>query len=207
MKIRFPISKMKVAFICLPLLIIIISALQVVSAQEHVSGYGEICYPCHNTILSLQEKNTKLAHCRCHSVDIWRGSKIDMRKLSELHGDSPCIRCHASPQYTSESYTLGVHEPHSGIECSSCHGEGAVAVPETESCMECHQGGVHEIHENVLIDVCVGCHGKVINKFAELREEVGVVKTTTPIERVEEKSFSIFDIIKNFLSFFFGGNR
>jgi hypothetical protein len=175
-----------------------------VSAQEHVAGYGEICFPCHNTILTEDERIAKLAHCRCHSVDIWRGDKVEMDKLSKLHGDSPCIKCHAGPAFTSEDMdALNVHVPHSNVKCSSCHGEGAIVVPDTESCLGCHKGGVHEIHEDVLIDVCVGCHGKVIHKFAELRAEVGITEVETPEE--EKRVFSLYDLIKSILSFFTGG--
>jgi hypothetical protein len=192
------------AILILTLLILLITACTS-SAQEHVAGYGEICFPCHNTLLSEDEKVAKLAHCRCHSVDIWRGDRVDMSKLSKLHGDAPCIKCHAGPSYSTESMdVLNIHTPHSNVQCAACHGEGSIVIPETESCLECHKGGVHEIHQDVLIDVCVACHGKVIHKFAELRAEVGITEEVTPVE--EKKTvFSLYDLIKSIIAFFTGG--
>ena len=197
-------SAARMGIIIFAFLIVFVTVIPV-NAQEHVAGYGEICFPCHNTLLTEDEKIAKLAHCRCHSVDIWRGDRVDMGKLSKLHGDAPCIKCHAGPSFSTESMdVLNIHTPHSNVQCSACHGEGSILVPETESCLECHKGGVHEIHQSVLIDVCVACHGKVIHKFAELRAEVGIAEITTPVEE-KRNLFSLYDLIKSIIAFFTGG--
>jgi hypothetical protein len=180
---------------CLPF-ILIFTLIVPISALEHVPGYGEICFPCHNLLLSKNEQYTKFTHCRCHSVDIWRGNKIEMGKLSELHDIDPCIRCH-SGLYTGK---IAVHVPHQEVSCSACHGEDVVVKPDTSNCFNCHKGGIHEIHGDILTDICVACHGEVINKFAELKEEVGVV---IPEEK-PEKAFSLYDFIRSILSFIFG---
>ncbi|MFO7966528.1 MAG: hypothetical protein R6U44_02905 [Archaeoglobaceae archaeon] len=177
------------------------------SAQEHVEGYGQICYPCHETLLSKEERLDKLAHCSCHSVDIWRsgGDRIDLKKLSEFHGDSPCIKCHVGPTASTEMNYSNVHTAHKNSECAACHGgNGTMNVPEVEGCLDCHQGGVHTVHEDELIDVCEGCHGDVINKYAELRSEVGITPTETPVE-TEEGGFSLFKLLQRIISFFTGG--
>ncbi|MFP4559368.1 MAG: hypothetical protein ACLFO6_07725 [Archaeoglobaceae archaeon] len=177
-----------------------------VSAQEHVEGYGQICYPCHDILLTKDERVEKLAHCRCHSVDIWRsgGDKIDMEKLSELHGDSPCIKCHVGSTAGTEMNFSNVHDAHKNVKCEGCHGSGTMTIPESDECLDCHQGGVHTAHEDVLIDVCEGCHGEVINKYAELRSEVGITPTPTPKD-TDRSVFSLFDLIQRIISFFTGG--
>ncbi len=177
------------------------------SAQEHVEGYGQICYPCHETLLTKDERVKKLAHCRCHSVDIWRsgGNKVDLKKLSELHGDDPCIKCHVSPNAGTEMNFSNIHGPSFHDNCAACHGgNGTMNIPEAEDCLDCHQGGVHTVHEDVLIEVCEGCHGEVINKYAELRAKVGITPTETPV-RAEEGGFSLFELIQRIISFFTGG--
>lgn len=187
------------------LLLVSLSSLSA-SAQEHVEGYGQICYPCHDVLLTKQERIDKLAHCRCHSVDIWRsgGNQIDLESLSELHGDDPCIKCHVGPGAGDEMNFTNIHGAHKNVKCEGCHGSGTMNIPEAEDCLDCHQGGVHTVHEDVLIDVCEGCHGEVINKYAELRAEVGVTPTKTPVT-AEEGGFSLFELIQRIISFFTGG--
>lgn len=199
------ISKYGILFTFFLLLWISLSSLPA-SAQEHVEGYGQICYPCHEVLLTKQERINKLAHCRCHSVDIWRsgGNKVDLEKLSELHGDDPCIKCHVSPNAGTEMNFSNIHAAHQKVKCEGCHGSGTINIPEADDCLDCHQGGVHTIHEEVLIDVCEGCHGKVINKYAELRSQVGITPTPTPVG-AEQGSFSLFDLIQRIISFFTGG--
>lgn len=188
------------------LLLISLSSLSA-SAQEHVEGYGQICFPCHETLLTKQERINKLAHCRCHSVDIWRsgGNKVDLEKLSELHGDDPCIKCHVSPNAGTEMNFSNIHSAHKNVKCSACHGgNGTMNIPEAENCLDCHQGGVHTVHQDVLIDVCEGCHGEVINKYAELRAKVGVTPTPTPAG-ADKSVFSLYELIQRIISFFTGG--
>ncbi len=173
-------------------------AAAVLKGSQHPPGYGEICFPCHDLLLSKQEQISKLSHCRCHSVDIWSGTHINMEKLSKLHGLNPCIKCHIGAGYSSNNLdAIAVHIPHTNINCSACHGEGVVTKPESANCYYCHKGGIHEIHGEILNDICVACHGKVIYKFAELKKEVGVKATP---QKEKSKPFSIYDVIKALFS-------
>jgi len=186
----------------LPIIILILFAVQpaqaILKGSQHPPGYGEICFPCHNLLLSENEQISKLSHCRCHSEDIWSGTHIDMEKLSKLHGLNPCIKCHIGTGYSSKNLdAIAVHIPHTNINCSACHGEGVVVKPESVSCYYCHKGGVHDVHGNILNDICVACHGKVIYKFAELKKEVGV--KVAP-QKEKPKPFSIYDTIKTFFT-------
>ena len=167
----------------------------VLKASQHPPGYGEICFPCHELLLSEGEQYSKLSHCKCHSVDIWKGEHVVMEKLSKLHGLDPCIKCHVGAGYSSGNLdAIAVHVPHTNVKCSACHGEGVVVKPESKNCYYCHKGGVHEVHYEILNEICVACHGKVIYKFAELKKEVGIKET--PIAE-KAKPFSLYDVLKN----------
>jgi len=166
-----------------------------VYAIQHPPGYGEICFPCHDLLLNKSEQ-TKLAHCKCHNVEIWRDDHVDMEKLSKLHGISPCIKCHIGSGYNG---SLIVHIPHKNVDCKFCHSELAVK-PESSNCYYCHKGGIHEVHGNILNEICVSCHGKPIYKFTELRREVGL--NVTKVEK--PKPFSLYDLIRSILSTLLG---
>ncbi|HID42166.1 MAG TPA: hypothetical protein EYP30_00040 [Archaeoglobaceae archaeon] len=167
-----------------------------VSSQEHYSGYGEICYPCHDTLLAPDEKVSKLGRCSCHSENVakWRENNKEKRRLYEIHGSSSCIRCHSGIHYNIEDIAKAIHIPHAKVDCEFCHGIKSVIKPVVEDCFDCHRSDVHKVHKTFLVDICVGCHGKVINKFPELREEVGIVKIETRVE--EKRYFSLYDLIK-----------
>jgi len=171
-----------------------------VLAWEHPPGYGELCFPCHDLLLSKSEKIRMLSGCRCHSLDIWRGTKIDMDKLDKLHGNNICIKCHVGPNYNESNLDIrGVHIPHKSLKCSVCHGVGMVINPNTKDCHKCHQGGIHEIHGDILMQICTFCHGKVVYKF--MKENVTVPKVRAKkVERVE-RGFSILDLIKEIVGF------
>lgn len=176
-----------------------------VSAWVHPPGYGEICFPCHDMIIPPSEKIRMFSGCRCHSVDIWRGKKIDMNKLDKLHGDNICIKCHVGPNYNESNLGLeGIHIPHKNLKCSVCHGENMVTSPDTKDCHYCHKGGIHEIHGDILMDICVFCHGKVIYKFMKpASKEIGL-NATSNVEVKKAKSFSLFDIVRSIFSFLGG---
>ena len=178
--------------------VILISSVCIIKggAQEHYSGYGEICYPCHDILLTQDEKISKLSRCSCHSENVadWRESNTEKRRLHEIHGSSPCFRCHSGIQYTKEDMAKAIHIPHAKVDCSVCHGTKSVIKPVAEDCSDCHGRNVHKIHQGFLLDICTGCHGKVINKFPELRKEVGIVEVEAPVE--EKKLFSLYDLIK-----------
>lgn len=172
------------------------------SAWQHPPGYGEICYPCHDLLLTEEEKISKFAHCGCHSRDIWNGNKVVMEKVSKLHGLNTCLKCHCGLHYDEESLDIAaVHAPHKNVSCSACHGVSTIVKPKTMNCYDCHRGGIHEIHYDVLKEICVACHGEVIHKFTKLKEEAGV-------EEVKERPkfvISLYDIIQRIISFIFGG--
>lgn len=172
-----------------------------VSAIEHPRGYGEICFSCHDTVLT-EETGSKVGRCSCHSlhVDDFATSKQDKNKLTSVHEDS-CVKCHAGLGYTPEDFDRIVHLPHAGLECSYCHGEGSIAIPAAESCYNCHIKDVHEVHQDVIEEICVGCHGKAINKFPELKEGKAVV-IKTPEEK--KSGFSLYDLLKFLFPLLFG---
>ena len=185
--------------------ILIIMLITPVLAWQHPPGYGEICFPCHDLLIPPKEKVKKLGNCRCHSVDIWSGRHIDMSKLDKLHGNNICIKCHIGPNYNESNIGVAeVHIPHRGLKCSVCHGEGMIVNPGTKDCHYCHQGGIHEIHGDILMKICVFCHGKVINKFMPSATKAIGLKNVTTAKAKKEKPFSLFDILKNLFSFIEG---
>ncbi len=175
------------------------------SAWVHPPGYGEICFPCHDLIIPKGERTKMFFGCRCHSVDIWRGTKIDMDKLDRLHGNNICIKCHVGPNYNESNLGLeGVHIPHKNLKCSVCHGENMVIDPGTKDCHYCHRGDIHEIHGDILMKICAFCHGKVIYKFMKsASKEIGLNKTVQA-EVKKTKPFSLFDILRSILGFLGG---
>ena len=175
------------------------------SAWVHPPGYGEICFPCHDLLIPKNEKTKMFFGCRCHSLDIWRGTKIDMGKLDKLHGNNICIKCHIGPNYNESNIGVAeIHIPHRNLSCSACHGKGFIYNPNTKDCHYCHKGGIHEIHGDILMKICEFCHGKVIYKFMKsASKEIGVNVTKT-VEVKKTKSFSLFDIIRSIFSFLGG---
>ncbi len=197
-------NELSVMRLILTLLILLMLAVPV-SAWVHPPGYGEICFPCHDLLIPKNEKIKKLSGCRCHSLDIWRGKKIDMDKLDKLHGNNICIKCHIGPEYNESNIGIReIHIPHRNLNCSVCHGAGLVSNPGTKDCHYCHKGGIHEIHGDILMDICEFCHGKVIYKFIKpASKEIGL--NVTKVEEVKKtKTFSLFDIIRSILGFLGG---
>ncbi len=174
------------------------------SAIEHPRGYGDICFCCHDTILTEKETGSKLGRCSCHTLDVddFATSKKDENKLSSIH-EHLCAKCHAGLSYTPEDFDKIVHFPHTSLECSYCHGEGNITTPAAENCYNCHVQDVHEVHQAVIEEVCVGCHGKAINKFPELKEGKAIIVKTPEEER---KGFSLYDLLKFLFPLLFGKN-
>lgn len=174
----------------------------VASAIEHPRGYGDICFSCHDTILTEKEAGSKLGRCSCHSlhVDDFADSKEDENKLLVIHVDL-CSKCHAGLTYTPEDFDRIVHFPHSSLECSHCHGDGNINVPQAENCYDCHIKDVHDVHQDVIGEICVGCHGKAINKFPKLKESKGII-IKTPEEK--KSGFSLYDLLKFLFPLLFG---
>lgn len=78
-----------------------------------------------------------------------------------------------------------------------------ITIPAAEDCYNCHSQDVHEVHQAVMGEICVGCHGKAINKFPELKEgKAAVLKT--PKEK--PKAFSLYDLLKFLFPLIFGYN-
>ncbi len=189
----------------IPVLAILILLITPVSAWVHPPGYGEICFPCHDLLIPKDEKIRMFSGCRCHSVDIWNGKKIDLNKLDKLHGNNICIKCHVGPNYNESNLGIeGVHIPHRNLSCSVCHGKGLVYNPGTTDCHYCHKGDIHEIHGDILMKICVFCHGKVIYKFMPSASKVIGINVTSKAEVKKEKPFSLFDIIRSIFSFLGG---
>ncbi|MFO7968337.1 MAG: hypothetical protein R6U44_12135 [Archaeoglobaceae archaeon] len=174
------------------------------AAIEHPRGYADICFSCHGTILTEKETNSKLGRCSCHSLDVddFAHSKQDENKLSSIHEDL-CAKCHTGIGYTPEDFARLVHLPHGILECSRCHGEGNITVPDAKNCNNCHIEDVHDVHHDIVEDLCVGCHGKAINKFPELEEGKGII-VETPEE--EPGGFSLYDLLKFLFPLVFGNN-
>lgn len=172
------------------------------SAIEHPRGYGDICFSCHDTILTEKETGSKLGRCSCHTIDVddFATSKKDENKLSSIH-EHLCAKCHAGLSYTPEDFERIVHFPHNTLECSGCHGGGNVTIPAAETCYDCHTKDVHEVHKAVIGEICIGCHGKAINKFSELKEGKAIV-VKTPEE--EPRGFSLYDLLKFLFPLVFG---
>lgn len=170
-----------------------------VQAQTHPEGVGEICFPCHEKILTEEEKNSKLAKCRCHSLDVTKfmEDKAQKQKLKDVHEDS-CVRCHLGSNYSSQEVGQAIHGVHN-IECSICHGERVNTTPQVSGCFDCHKGSIHDVHRDDLNETCVLCHGEIIQKFPGLREEVGIAPVETP-EEEEGWIFSLLDFIKYLFS-------
>jgi hypothetical protein len=164
-----------------------------VASAAHIPGKADLCFDCHDLLLTKDEIPKKFSHCGCHRADIWWGGpkneSVDMEMLSKLHNTSPCIRCHIGA-----GMNASVHLAHLEVKCLACHSE--IIRPES-NCFYCHAGGVHEIHGRVLKDICTACHGEAAYKFAEEKEEKEA-KVTSKIGQ-----FSFYELIRSILSFFF----
>ncbi len=175
------------------------STLAVMTAEQHPAGYGRVCFPCHDLLLTPSEYNKKLGNCACHNIpSIWNGNHINMANLDKLHGDGPCIKCHLGPNYSNVT-PITVHIPHVDVSCYECHGKNMIKLPPTTDCHYCHKGGIHEIHGRILMKICAACHGQIIYKYlgsASKVVNVNVTEKTKP----EQKPFSLLDVLKSLLS-------
>ncbi len=179
-------------------------ALAVMTAEQHPAGYGRICFPCHDLLLTPSEYNRKLGNCACHSIpSIWNGNHINMANLDKLHGNGPCIKCHLGPNYSNKTLTpITVHIPHVDVPCYECHGKRMIKLPPTTNCHYCHKGGIHEIHGRILMKICAACHGQIIYKYIGSASKIVKVNTTEKT-KPEQKPFSLLDILKSLFSHLF----
>ena len=177
------------------------SKFQGMMAQWHKA---RMCMPCHINTLPESQLNRFLDCSPCHAkgVDI-----SNPEYVKKLHGVNICIKCHVGNEYSSKNLGVRVHVPHKNVECSSCHGE-AIALPEANLCTDCHKGGVHGVHGEVLDQICVSCHSENIKDYIpeieKVRKTEGVKVTETPQPKVEKPFPSIGELIISLIKLIFG---
>ncbi len=196
--------KVRIALIASLILLAVTVTLPVLSfammtAEQHPAGYGRLCFPCHDLLLTPSEYNRKLGNCACHNIQwIWNGNHINMSAVDRLHGAGPCIKCHLGPNYANVT-PITVHIPHADVPCYKCHGKSMIKLPPTTNCRYCHKGGIHEIHGRILMKICAACHGQLVYRYMKSASQmVGVKTNKTEVQK--PKPFSLLDVLKSLLS-------
>jgi hypothetical protein len=174
------------------------SKFQGMMAQWHKA---RMCMPCHINTLPESQLNRFLDCSPCHAkgVDI-----SNPEYVKKLHGVNVCIKCHVGNEYSDKNLGARVHVPHKKVECSSCHGQ-EIALPDARLCTDCHKGGVHGVHGEVLDQICVSCHSENIKDYIpEIKEAEGIKITKTPQPKVERVFPSISELIISLIKLIFG---
>lgn len=164
---------------------------------------GSFCMECHATLFS-PEKLRSFTCSGCHGNRYIQGQrlfKINISKVSELHGARPCIRCHIGSMPLKE----GLHDWHTerGVECSQCHVlreetplELNISIPPSPECFTCHERNIHTAHGDKLTMVCGYCHGK---EFASRYAEEEPVKINATKIKEEKPGAIRFPTLKELL--------
>lgn len=176
------------------------SKFQGMMAQWHKA---RICMSCHINTLPESQLNRFLDCTPCHS----KGAKLSSPEyVRKLHGVNVCIKCHVGSEYSSKNLGIRVHGPHKNVNCSICHDGAVVTLPEGRLCTDCHKGGVHGVHGEILDEICVSCHSENIKDYIPEIKEVGGVKIakTTPQPKVERAFPSISELIISLIKLIFG---
>ncbi len=168
-------------------------------------GKGELCFECHYNTLDSKQLFDKFSGCSCHQRDIWQDPNVlSSKKLSDLHDSEPCVKCHISSKAELSQVSIRqYHTVHENIQCQKCHGSKDISIPaDTTQCNFCHKGTPHDVHNEILDEVCVFCHGEVVKKFTP-EELEGVKSSTLPLEPeakvIKQAPPSLLDIILGFL--------
>ncbi|MCL7412486.1 MAG: hypothetical protein M8353_02585 [ANME-2 cluster archaeon] len=118
---------------------------------------GAKCFQCHFSLIEIERAYG--IQCKCHYLENndW-DLKVDIQKVQEIHGNSPCIRCHVG--IVEQLGDNDIHFLHSNKKCDVCHvAKERLIRPNTTDCNVCHPNGPHGSHEN-LSSLCVLCHGE-----------------------------------------------
>lgn len=123
---------------------------------------GAKCFQCHFSLIEIERAYG--IQCKCHYLENndWN-LNVDMKKVQQIHGNSPCIRCHVG--IVEQLGDNDIHFLHSNKKCDVCHiAKERLIRPNTTDCNVCHPYGPHGSHEN-LSSLCVLCHGEYGQSF------------------------------------------
>ncbi|MDF1531408.1 MAG: hypothetical protein P1P72_03660 [ANME-2 cluster archaeon] len=141
---------------------------------------GAKCFQCHFSLIEIERAYG--INCKCHYLENnqW-DMEIDIKKVQQIHGNSPCIRCHVG--IVDQLGDNDIHILHSNKKCEICHVEKERLIrPNTTDCSICHPYGPHGSHEN-LSSLCVLCHGEYGLSYSNKpdSEIVKVLETSSEI--------------------------
>lgn len=132
---------------------------------------GSYCISCHYSLMDINKAQNISYSCRCHDYKPAGvvGYKVDMAKITDLHKDIICIRCHIGMKNQDNVSAADFHRI-MPIACTNCHTyvNGTIQVPKKINCSDCHaNGNPHVIHGDKVGELCVACHGEdFANKYA-----------------------------------------
>jgi hypothetical protein len=137
---------------------------------------GGFCIPCHYTLLGnerakeISTKCTQTCHARANiPKDSKNAYKVNMVKISEIHRDILCIRCHIGTKSALNVTAVDFHRVMSKTDCMSCHTfeNDSYVKPQKTDCSDCHGGDPHVVHGKRLDNMCEACHGEFALKYID----------------------------------------
>jgi len=160
---------------------------------------GAKCFQCHYSLIEIERAYG--IGCQCHYLENNKWNlKVDITKIQQIHGNSPCIRCHVG--IVEQLGDNDIHILHNNKKCEVCHvAKERLIRPNTTDCSICHPYGPHGSHEN-LSSLCVLCHGEYglsySNKpYSEIVNALETSSDISPAPAKEEGGIpTIADVIK-----------
>ena len=140
---------------------------------------GSFCIPCHYTLLGNEKAKSISSRCinTCHSAENRQKNtrsryRIDMNRISSIHKEIVCIRCHVGMKSGRNMTPVQFHGVMSRVQCMNCHiyKNGTYIKPSKTRCIDCHGSNPHVVHGKKLGKMCVICHGEFGEKYADRLE-------------------------------------
>ncbi len=168
---------------------------------------GSFCIPCHYTLLGNERAREISEGCSqtCHGSgnrpkDATSNYKVDMTKISKIHKDIICIKCHVSTKSEQNVTAVDFHRVMSKTACLTCHTfvNGTYVKPQKTSCSDCHGGNPHVVHGKRIDRMCVACHGEFGEKYIgklELPSNVSNMSQTIKKSEVGVKEYPTIGMI------------
>jgi len=158
---------------------------------------GSFCIPCHYTLLGDERAKQISSGCTrtCHAnrdKDSQSVYKIDMSKISLIHKNILCIRCHVGTKSGRNVTAVDFHRVMSKTECLSCHTfeNGSYVKPKKSGCSDCHGSDPHVVHGKRLEKMCEACHGEFAMKYIN-KLELPPGASNTSLASIMKKSETI----------------
>ena len=188
--------KNKTLKISVSLIIILLSFIQITSAEE--SMMFPVCTNGCHTERGISFGVSGAEWCGSCHLYVSKG-KIDIATMEGSHNKNICKLCH-TVQDTNEYHTLHANVT-AAVEganyCNRCHGETGQGLPLSKfnDCAGCHSGKVHDIHEDNIDLICLNCHGVAPSKPSQTSIESPTEQIYATV--VDYKKYTILELIKS----------